>query len=47
MGRKIPFTNAFRVDHINPISPRRDLEVAGLTEVEQHRPGIMQQGEYP
>ena len=32
---------------LNPIRPWRDVEAAGLTEVEQHRPGIVQQGEDP
>ena len=45
--RKIPFANIFRVDHLNPIGPWSDVEAAGLTEVEQHWPGIVQQGEYP
>ena len=35
------------VDQLNPIRPWRDVEAAGLAEVEQHRPGIVQQGEDP
>ena len=45
--RKIPFTNIFRLNRLNPIGPRSDVEAAGLTEVEQHRPGMTQQGEHP
>ena len=33
--------------HLNAICPWSDVEAAGLTEVEQHRPGIVQQGEDP
>ena len=35
------------VDQLNPIRPWSDVEAAGLTEVEQDRPGIVQQGEDP
>ena len=45
--RKLPRTDVFGVDQLNPIRPRSDVEAAGLTEVEQHRPGIVQQGEDP
>ena len=38
-------TNVFGVDKLNPICPWRDVEAAGLTEVEEHRPGIVQQCE--
>ena len=41
--RKLPQTSVFGVDQLNPIRPRSDVEAAGLTEVEQHRPGIVQQ----
>ena len=45
--RKLPRTHVFGVDRLNPIRPGSDVEAAGLTEVEQHRPGIVQQGEDP
>ena len=35
------------VDAPDPIRPRHDVEAAGLTEVEQHRPGMMEQGQDP
>ena len=37
--RKIPLANLFSIDQLDPIGPRRNFEAAGLTEVEQHRPG--------
>jgi hypothetical protein len=48
--RKLPPTHVFGVDHLDPIRPGRDVEatrVARPTEVEQHRPGSVQQGEDP
>jgi hypothetical protein len=36
-------TNVFGVDQLNAICTRSDAEAAGLTEVEEHRPGIVQQ----
>src|SRR3989441_13348683 len=45
--RKLPHTSIFSVDQLNSIRPWRDVEAARLTEVEQHRPGIVQEGEYP
>ncbi len=45
--RKLPRTDVFGVDQLDPIRPWRDVEAAGLAEVEQHRPGIVQQGEDP
>jgi hypothetical protein len=33
------------VDQLNPICPRRDVEAAGLAEVDEYRPGTVQQGE--
>src|SRR5204863_9660496 len=45
--RKLPDTNVYGVDHLSPICPRRDVEAAGLIEVEEHRPGMVQQGEDP
>ena len=37
----------FGVDQLDPVRPWSDVEAAGLTEVEEHRPGVVQQGEYP
>ena len=31
------------VDQLDPVGPWSDVEAAGLTEVEQHRPGVVQQ----
>ena len=45
--RKLPRTDVLGVDQPDPICPRSDVEAAGLAEVEQHRPGIVQQGEDP
>src|SRR5258705_287226 len=45
--RKFPHAVVFGVDQLDPIRPRSDVEAAWLTEVEQHRPGIVEQGEYP
>src|SRR5215468_5619172 len=44
---KLPRTNVFGVDQLNAICPWGDVQAAGLTEVEQHGPGAVQQGEYP
>ena len=38
---------AFGIGQLDAIRPRSDVEAAGLTEVEEHRPGIVQQGEDP
>ena len=38
---KVPCAKVFRVDQPNPISPRRDVDVAGLAEVEQQRPSVV------
>ena len=43
--RKIPVTNIFRIDQPNPAGPWSDVEEAGLPAVQQHWPGIVQQGE--
>jgi hypothetical protein len=32
----------FDVDELDPISPLRDIDVAGLTEIEQHGPGMVE-----
>ena len=45
--RKFPHAVVFGVDQLDPIRPRSDVEAAWLTEVEQYRPGIVEQGEYP
>ena len=48
--RKLPRTDVLGVDQLNAICPWGDVEAAGLTEptkVEEHRPGIVQQGEDP
>src|SRR5258708_29881347 len=45
--RKLPRTDIFGVDQLNAICPWSDVEVPALTEVEQHRPGMVQEGEYP
>jgi hypothetical protein len=37
----------FGVDQLNAICPWSAVEAAGLTEVESHRPGIVQEGEDP
>src|SRR5438105_11920441 len=45
--RKLPRTDIFSIDQLDPVSPWSDVKAAGLTEVEQHRPGVVQQGEDP
>src|SRR5262245_2933108 len=45
--RQLPRAGVFRVRQLDPVRPPGDVEAAGLTEVEQHRPGTVQQGEYP
>ena len=40
--RQFPHTSIFGVDQANAIRPRSDIETAALTEVEQHRPRIVQ-----
>src|SRR3954454_2418214 len=45
--RKPPHAVVFGVDQLDPIRPRSDVEAAWLTEVEQQRPGIVEQAEYP
>src|SRR6185312_14223569 len=44
-SRKLPRTNVFSVDQLNPICPGSDVEATGLTEVEEYWPGTLQQGE--
>jgi hypothetical protein len=43
--RKLPHAVVLGVDQLNSIRPWRDVEGAGLTEVEQHWAGVVQQGE--
>src|SRR3954467_15153256 len=45
--RKFPHAVVSGVDQLDPIRPRSDVEAAWLTEVEQHRLGAVEQGEYP
>jgi hypothetical protein len=45
--RKLPDTNVSGVDQLNPVRPWSGVAAAGLIEVEEHRLGIVQQGEYP
>ena len=45
--RKLPRAGIFGVDRPDPIRPRSDVEVPGLAEIEQYRPGIVQQVGYP
>src|SRR6202022_2375880 len=45
--RKLPNTGVFSVDQLDSIRRWRDVEAAWLTEVEYHRPGMMEEGEYP
>src|SRR6185436_10405933 len=41
---KLPHAITFGVDNSDPIRPWRDVEAAGVTQIEQHRPGLVQQG---
>src|SRR5687767_5731162 len=43
--RKLPRAIVFGVDGLNPIRPPSDVEAPRLTEVDEHRPGIVQQRE--
>ena len=36
-----------RLDRLNAVGPRRDVQAAGLAEVEQHRPRVVKQREDP
>ena len=45
--RKLPRTGVLGIDQLNAISPGIDVEAAGLTEVEEHWPGIVQLGVDP
>src|SRR3984893_2985442 len=41
--RKLPHTDIFSIDQLDRVSRWSDVKAAGLTEVEQHRPGVVQQ----
>ena len=43
--RELPHAVVLGVDQPDSIRPRRDVEAAGFTEVEEHGPGVVQQGE--
>src|SRR5256885_7292155 len=43
--RELPHAIVPGVDRPDSIRPRRDVETAGFTEVEEHGPGVVQQGE--
>ena len=43
--RELPHAIVPGVDQPDSIRPRRNVETAGFTEVEEHRPGVVQQGE--
>src|SRR6202050_208049 len=45
--RKLPRADILSIDQLDPVSPRRDLNAPPLTEVEQHRLGLVQQREDP
>src|SRR5207248_4723433 len=44
--RELPHAIVPGVDQPDSIRPRRNVGTAGLTEVEEHGPGVVQQGEY-
>src|SRR4030088_2649967 len=44
--RELPHARMLGVDEPDSIRPRRNVETAGFTEVEEHWPGGVQQGEY-
>jgi hypothetical protein len=44
--RELPHAGVPGVDQPDSIRPRRNVETAGFTEVEEHGPGVVQQGEY-
>jgi len=43
---EIPHAVVPGVDQLDPLRPGRDVESARLTQVEQHRPSVVQQGEH-
>jgi hypothetical protein len=44
--RELPDASMLGVDRPDSSRPWRDVEAAGFTEVEEHRPGVVQQGEH-
>jgi len=42
--RELPHAVVRGVDQPDSIRPRRNAETAGFAEVEEHRPGVVQQG---
>jgi hypothetical protein len=45
--RKLPWAGVGGVDQPDPVCPSGDFDAAGVAEVEQHRQGVVQQGEDP
>jgi hypothetical protein len=45
--RNLPWAGVGGVDQPDPVCPFGDFDAAGIAEVEQHRPGLVQQGEDP
>ena len=44
--RELPHAIVSGVDQPDSTGPRRNVETVGLTEVEEHGPGVVQQGEH-
>jgi hypothetical protein len=44
--RELPHAIVPGVDQPDSIRPRRDVQAAGFAEVEEHGPGVVQQGEH-
>ncbi len=44
--RELPYAIVAGVDQPDSTRPRRDVNAAGLTEAEEHGPGVVQQGEH-
>src|SRR5947209_12174077 len=44
--RELPHARMLGVYEPDSIRPRRNVETAGFTEVEEHGPGVVQQGEH-
>jgi len=45
--RKLPWAGVRGVDQPDPVCPSGDFDAAGIAEVEEHRQGVVQQGEDP
>src|SRR4029450_11605799 len=43
--RELPLADLISVDHVHSTRPWRDVEAAGFTEVEEHGPSVVQEGE--